>query len=147
MNYRRMLLAGLVAGVIINAGEFVLNGVVLAGSMVQDMTRHNLVMAPWAMAFYVLMGFALGFGLAWLYVSIRPRYGAGFGTALIAAAALWTIGYILPTLGMLALGFGEATTYLWGLAWEAAELVIASTVAGALYREGAATATQAVPAP
>jgi hypothetical protein len=142
MNYKRILLAGVIAGLIINLSEFLLNGVVLAGQMEADLTRHNLVSAPWAMTAYVIMGFVSGFFLAWCYAAIRPRFGAGFGTALVAATALWTVGYVLPTVGILAVGLGRPTSYLLALVWAAVEVVIAAGAAGYLYREAEAPAVQ-----
>ena len=147
MNYKRILLGGLVAGVIINASEFVLNGVVFAKQMQADLTRHNLVMASWAMPAYVIMAFCFGLFLAWIYAAIRPRFGPGLGTAVVAAAVVWGVGYVLPTIGLLAIGMGDATTYVIALIWGAAELVLAGIVAAYLYREGespAATRAAAV---
>ena len=147
MNYKRILLGGLVAGVIINASEFLLNGVVLATQMQADLARHNLTMAGWAMPFYVLMAFVLGLALAWIYAAIRPRFGAGFRTSLIAAAVVWSLAYVLPTVGLLAMGAGDTSSYLLALVWGAAELVIAAAVAGYFYHELEAPATQTAPAP
>ena len=143
MNYKRILLGGLVAGVIINASEFVLNGVVFAKQMQTDLTQHNLVMASWAMPAYIVMAFCFGLALAWVYAAVRPRFGAGFGTALIAAATVWILAYALPTLGLLAVGMSEPSTYIIALIWGAAELVIAGAVAAYLYREGEASAPTA----
>jgi hypothetical protein len=135
MNYKRILIGGLVAGVIINISEFILNGVVLADSMTEEMARLNLTFASWAMPMYVVMAFAWGFFLAWGYAALRPRFGAGAGTALIAAAVLWTVGYVLPSLSVLAMGLGQGGTYAIALAWGAVEVVVAALAAGYLYRE------------
>ncbi len=138
MNLKRILLGGLLAGVIVNASEFLMNGVVLAKQMQADMAKHALVMASWAMVGFVLMAFVYGFALAWLYAAFRPRFGQGFGTALIAAATVWTLSYVMPTVMMLAIGMGSSSTAL-TLVWGAAELVIAGAVAGAVYREAEAS--------
>ncbi len=140
MNLKRILLGGLLAGVIVNASEFLMNGVVLAKQMQADMAKHALVMASWAMVGFVLMAFVYGFALAWLYAAFRPRFGQGFGTAMIAAATVWTLSYVMPTVMMTAMGMGSPSAAL-SLVWGAAELVIAGAVAGAVYRE-----TEASPA-
>lgn len=142
MNYKRIFLGGLVAGVIINASEFLLNGVVLANQMQAELARHNLVMASWAMPAFVIMALVYGFALAWLYAAIRPRFGAGFTTALIAAAIVWLLAYLLPTVGLFAMGEGSAAGYSMAVLWGAAELVIAGAVAGYLYREVAAAGAE-----
>jgi hypothetical protein len=146
MNYRRILVGGLLAGVIVNASEFLLNGVVMAKQMQADMAKHALVMAGWAMAGFVIMAFIFGLALAWLYAAFRPRFGQGFRTALVAAATVWTLSYLLPTTQMMAMGMGDSPGYLLALVWGAVELVIAGAVAGYLYREvEAAPAATAVP--
>ena len=135
MNYRRILLGGLLAGVLINASEFLLNGVVLAEQMSADMERMGLTFASWAMPAYVLMAFTYGLFLAWLYAALRPRFGQGPHTAVIAAAALWVAAYLLPTVSFLAMGIGSTGSYGLALVWGAAELVLAALLAGYFYRE------------
>jgi len=135
MNWKRILLGGLLAGVIINASEFLLNGVVLADQMSADMDSMGLQFTGWAMPAYVIMAFVYGLFLAWLYAAIRPRYGQGPATAMCAAAALWVAAYLLPTIGFLAMGIGSFGPYVLALVWGAVELVIAALLAGYLYRE------------
>jgi hypothetical protein len=135
MNYRRMLLGGLLAGVLICASELLLNGVVLADQMAAEMARTGLQYASWAMAAYVVMAFAYGQFLAWFYAAIRPRFGQGPRTAVIAAAGLWLMAYLLPSIGYLAMGAGPAGAFAIGLVWGAAELVLAALLAAYCYRE------------
>jgi hypothetical protein len=135
MNWKRILLGGLLAGVVINASEFLLNGVVLADEMAADMERLGLQFASWAMIAYVAMAFVYGLFLAWLYAALRPRFGPGGRTALVAAAALWVAAYLLPTVGFMAMGVGGGSAYAVSLVWGAAELVIAALLAGYMYRE------------
>ena len=135
MNWKRILLGGLLAGVVINVSEFLLNGVVLAEQMEADMARMGMQFASWAMAAFVVMAFIYGLFLAWCYAAIRPRYGQGARTALITAGALWVVAYLLPSVGFLAMGVGSAGTYGLSLVWGAVELVIAALLAGYLYRE------------
>ena len=135
MNYRRVILGGLLAGVFINASEFVLNGMVLAEQMEADMQSAGLAFASWAMPAFVVMGFVWGLFLAWCYAAIRPRYGKGGRTALIAAAALWVVGYLMPSVSFLAMGVGSTSNYALSLVWGAAEVVIAAVLAGYFYQE------------
>jgi hypothetical protein len=135
MNYKRILIGGLAAGVIINLSEFLLNGVVLREAAEAEMARLNLVYAGWAMPMYVVMAFAWGFFLAWAYAALRPRFGAGPGTALVAAAVLWTVGYVFPSMSVLAMGLGTGSMYAIALAWGAVEVILAALAAGYLYRE------------
>jgi len=135
MNYRRMLLGGLLAGVLICASEFVLNGVVLAAQMEAEMARTGLQYASWSMPAYVVMTFVYGLFLAWFYAAIRPRFGPGPRTAVIAAAGLWLVAYLLPSIGFLAMGIGPAGTFAIALVWGAVELALAALLAAWYYRE------------
>ena len=88
INMGRVLIGGLLAGLIINFGEFILNGVLLAEEMNAAMAALNKPpINPGMIVWFVLFGFGLGFMLVWVYAAIRPRFGAGIKTAICAAAA------------------------------------------------------------
>ena len=78
VNFGRVLLGGLVAGLVMNIGEFLLNGVVLAKQM-EDVFRRFNVTPPGGSFFVVaiLMTFVLGIFLVWLYALIRPVWVRG----------------------------------------------------------------------
>ena len=91
MNYGRVILGGLVAGLVLNIGEFVLNGVILHKAMVEWASLHNLPAEPAPLFMPVAIGltFVLGIVLVWLYALIRPRMGPGPKTAIVAALVMW----------------------------------------------------------
>jgi peptidoglycan/LPS O-acetylase OafA/YrhL len=83
---------------------------------------------------YVIMDFVLGMLLAYTYAAMRPRFGAGPKTSIIAAVVLWIFAGIISAnyliMGMMSQG-------LW---WSVAIgylvcLIIATLVAGAVYKE------------
>ena len=39
----------------------------------------------------------------WLYAAIRPRYGPGPKTALLAGLTVWLVGWLIPTLSAIPL--------------------------------------------
>ncbi len=53
---------------------------------------------------WMLWGFAWGIAAVWLYAAIRPRYGAGAGTAVRAGLAAWFFSYLLMTVAMTNMG-------------------------------------------
>jgi hypothetical protein len=55
-----------------------------------------------------LIGLAYGILMVWLYVAIRPRYGAGPKTAALAGLAAWAIGTLLPNAGLWTAGVFRA---------------------------------------
>jgi hypothetical protein len=141
INMGRVVLGGLVAGLIINISEFVLNAVVLAQDLADALARRNLpTVGGSAIAMFVVLGFVLGIATIWLYAAIRPRYGAGPRTALCAGAAVWFFAYLYPALGMYVMGMFPGRLMWIGMIWGLVEVLIASVAGAALYREGAAPA-------
>ncbi len=135
INWTRVILGGLVAGVIINIFEFVLNGVILAKDMEAAMTALGRQVGGSALAMFTVWGFLVGIFAIWLYAAIRPRYGAGPKTALCAGAAVWGLGYLLASVTPIALHLFPRRLMAIGLAVGLVEVLV-GTVAGAwLYRE------------
>jgi len=89
INWTRVILGGLVAGLIINVFESVLNGVILAKDMETAISALGRQMGYDALAMFIAWGFLVGIFAIWLYAAIRPRYGAGPKTAACAGAAVW----------------------------------------------------------
>lgn len=138
INLARVVLGGLLAGLVIDIGEAALNGGVLAADMEAAITRLNLPpVGGSAMAAFMVMGFALGIAAVWLYAAIRPRFGAGVNTALCAGAAVWFLAYVYPSIGFALMGLFPTRVIVIGIVWGLGEILLA-TVAGAwLYREPA----------
>ena len=136
INYGRVILGGLLAGVLLNIGEFLLNAVVLADQMKAFNAEHNFK-EPGAsfMVMAVVLTFVLGIVLVLLYASIRPRFGAGVKTAIIACLFAWFCLYFYMGV-FFAMLFGIPTgTCILTMVWGLVEYGVA-TVAGAwLYKE------------
>jgi hypothetical protein len=77
-----------------------------------------------------------------LYAAIRPRFGAGAKTAVLAALAVWFLAVPTALLGLLPMAFfGRKFALVWALL--AAIPVIVGGLAGAwLYRESPASGAQ-----
>jgi len=135
INWTRVILGGLVAGLIINVFESVLNGVILAKDMEVAISALGRQMGGGALAMFIAWGFLVGIFAIWLYAAIRPRYGAGPKTALCAGAAVWGLGYLLASVTPLALHLFPRRLMAIGLAVGIVEVLV-GTLAGAwLYRE------------
>ncbi|PYT29007.1 MAG: hypothetical protein DMG57_13100 [Acidobacteria bacterium] len=135
INWNRVMLGGLIAGVIINIFEFVLNGVVLAKDMEVAMTALGRQVGGSALAMFTVWGFLVGIFAVWLYAAIRPRYGAGAKTALCAGAAVWSLGYLLAAVTPLALHLFPRHILAIGLAVGLVEVLVGTLVGAWLYRE------------
>lgn len=145
INTARVIIGGIVAGFVINVGEYALNMFVVKAQMEEAIARLNLPpVSGSAIGVFVTMGFALGIAAIWLYAAIRPRYGAGPGTALCAGAAVWFFAYLFPGIGYSAMGMFPTSLTVTGLAWGLGELLIGTLAGAALYQEQGSTAAARV---
>jgi MFS family permease len=136
INIGRWLLGGVVAGVILNVGEWLLNGVVLAKQMTDYMTQHNFPQPTGsAIGVAMAMTFVLGFVMILGYAAIRPRFGPGPKTAIIAALFTWFGVAVYPNVIGAAFGFIPTNVLLLVLGWALVEYTIAALVGAALYKE------------
>jgi glucan phosphoethanolaminetransferase (alkaline phosphatase superfamily) len=136
INFGRVILGGLLAGLLLNIGEFLLNAVVLADQMKAFNAQHNFAEPGTSfMIMAVVLTFVLGIVMVLGYASIRPRFGPGVKTALIASLFAWFGLYFYMGL-FFAVLFGISTgTCVMTMVWGLVEYAIA-TVAGAwLYKE------------
>lgn len=136
INLARVLVGGVVAGLAINIGEFILNMFVLQAEMDAMVARLNLppIAGPQIVVFTLLV-FALGIGTVWLYAAIRPRFGAGLRTALCAGAAVWFFSYLYPTVASVAMGMFPAGTATIALVWGLVEILAGAALGAWLYQE------------
>jgi hypothetical protein len=136
INWTRVILGGLVAGVVINVFESVLNGVVLAKDWEAAMAAIGKPpMAGNQIAVFVLWGFVVGIFAVWFYAAIRPRYGAGPKTALCAGLAVWFLGYLLASVAPIVLDLFPARVMVVGLAVGLVEILAATLLGARLYQE------------
>jgi len=136
INVGRVLLGGLVAGLVINAGEFLLNGILLRPHIEADMKRMNLT--PPGAGFGLLavaLTFIFGMAAVLLYALIRSRLGAGPKTALVIALVLWFCVYAYSgTVNMMLISV-PSKLILMILAWGLVEYPLGVLAGAALYKE------------
>ncbi len=128
INFGRVIFGGLVAGVILNLGETVLNGIILAKDMADFFKRSFYVIA---IAITLVLGIVIVLG----YAAIRPRFGAGPKTAIIAALFAWFGVYVYQNVIALGLGMVPPKLVVIALAWGLVEYIVATMVGAALYGE------------
>lgn len=145
INLGRVALGGLLAGVVLNVLEFVLNEPILGDQWAAAMESLGRV-APegaGAMIGYIIWNFLMGIALVWFYAAVRPRFRPGPKTAVFTGLAVWFVVWFLGFGGTLLAGMFPTNLVVITLIWELFEVPIA-TVAGAwLYQEGGAPAPAA----
>ena len=145
INTKKVIIAGLAAGVVLAILDFIMNGFLFADRMMAEMNAFKPGMGDVmkemdtnTMIGFIIMDLVIGMLLAYTYAAMRPRFGAGAKTAIIAAMILWIFGTIVSTNYLV---MGLMSKGLWwtlGLAYLVC-LIITALVAGALYSEEGTT--------
>ena len=139
INWGKVFLGGLLAGVVINVGEYLFHAVLFKNEVAEMMRSLGkdpaAVMTGNAIVIWNILGFLTGIGAVWGYAAIRPRFGAGAKTAAIAGVAVWYFSRFLGAIGEMNMGIASQKMIMTGLVWGLVEMIIA-TIAGAwAYKE------------
>lgn len=138
MNGGRVLLGGLVAGVLVLASGVLLGHGVLGEEYVRAFASHRAAPAgAGVIAKNTAIRLGLGFVAIFLYAAMRPRFGPGPRTALIAAVTVWLIAYLPYTATLVDFGILTGWRTPVSLAWTLAEISIGTLAGAAIYRERA----------
>ena len=140
MNWNRVILGGLLAGLVINICEFLVDGLLLGDQWTASMTRLGKPpMGAGANAAFLLGGFLVGLYALWLYATLRPRLGPGPRTAAITGIAVWILGSLFASIGPVAMHLFPYHLMGIGLVLALIEIVAGTVIGAALYKEPAAT--------
>jgi len=137
INFRGVILGGIVAGIVGDILGYLVDGVMLGPSWAVAMTALgiNEVSMTQTVAFNVI-GLVFGIFTVWLYAAIRPRCGAGPKTAVYAGLAAWVAGVLLPNAGFMgAAGLFPARLTVMTTAGGIVEWVVAALAGASLYKE------------
>ncbi len=134
MNWARVMVCGLLAGVVWTLLPAISTW--FLGADFNAAVGGNKVFAPSAGLFAFLFSLNLlgGIWAVWLYAAIRPRYGAGAKTAVLAGFAWWFVSS-LADWTWVSLGFVPVTAFIWLSAIAIPELILAAFVGAWLYKE------------
>ena len=136
INYAGVLKGGIAAGVVMNISEIILNVPVAGAQMNKELAARNLAPVTESQGVvFVVITLLLGIATVWLYAAIRPRFGAGPGTAICAGLVVWALSYLYTAITMGVLGINSMGVVVLVVVWTAIEMIIAAAVGGYLYRE------------
>ena len=137
INLGRVILGGLLAGVVINLIEGIMNGVVFAKQWAEVMTGLGKAAAPSVKQIVALnvWGFVLGILTVWLYAAIRPRFGSGPRTAICAGVTVWFLAQAMGTAIPVFFHIYTVSLALSAVSIELVEMLIASVAGAYLYKE------------
>jgi hypothetical protein len=125
------------AGLVINISEYVLNTYVIADDSAAMLERFGLPqMGMHQVGVFLVMTFILGIIMVFTYAAMRPRFGAGAKTAIIAAVTLWPVS-LVGTIVDGVLGIVPQDMLHVVVVWSLVEMVIGSVAGAWVYKEAA----------
>ncbi|MGB6743357.1 MAG: hypothetical protein WBE38_06820 [Terracidiphilus sp.] len=139
INLGRVIIAGLVAGIVSDILGYVVDGVLLAPRWAAGMKAlgHGEFTSSQVILFNIL-GLVSGIVLIWVYAAIRPRFGAGPKTAICAGIVVWVISVLIPNLGFMWFsGLFSRHLTVFTTAGGLVEIVVGALAGAALYKEAA----------
>lgn len=132
-------MGGLLAGLLLNVGEAVLHGVVLAGPTEAALGAlgHPPTGSGANIAALVLLTFVQGVVGVWLYAVMIPRFTPGFGSGLFAGLVVWFLSAVYAGIYLHAglAGLLPVNVVWLPVAWEFVEYPLAIAIGAALYKE------------
>jgi hypothetical protein len=139
INMARVVIGGIVAGIVADVLGYLVDGVLLARQWNDAMkalghANFSLNQIIW----FNVLGLVSGIALIWVYAAIRPRFGAGVKTAVFAGLAVWVLSSLLPNLGFMWIGslYSHQLTVMTTLGG-VVEIVVGAIAGAALYKESA----------
>jgi hypothetical protein len=137
INTGRALLGGLVAALIIDLIEGVINGVVLKAdwaAAMQAIGKSGDVSAG-AIVIYNIVGALEGIMGVWLYTALISRYGAGSITAAKAGLVVWALASVFPNMLWLPSGIISGSLMGYAVFADFLAIMLGVTMGALLYRE------------
>jgi hypothetical protein len=133
-----VILSGLAAGVVANLLDYVIGMYILAEDMAANATRRNLDLVAMSgtpvVVTWVIVDFLYALTIAFTYAAIRPRFGPGPKTAVIAALIPWA-SICMVMFGLSVTGYWPLDFFLKNTIFSAVVALAIGLTAGALYKE------------
>ena len=143
INYGRVVLGGLAAGVVANVCDVFISVYLMADDL-QRMTRRlnldwEVVNGPAVLVTWAIVDFLYATLIVWTYAAIRPRFGPGPKTAVVAGLVPYAATTIVLS-GFQSMGIFTLDSFVKNAALSLVTAVLAGLVGGAIYKENAPTA-------
>jgi hypothetical protein len=138
INASMVVAGGVVAALIFFVGDAIVNGTLLKAQWSEALKVVGMSSADEAFhhpTYFAVHDLLKSLIAVWLYAAIRPRFGSGPRTAVIAGIAVWALVLPVPMIGLLPMRF---LSLKFAATWSILALVpiVAGTIAGAwVYRE------------
>jgi hypothetical protein len=136
INLGRVLIGGLVAGVVANAGDFLVNRYILAEDGEQLVQRLNLdpQKVGASSTTWTVVDFFYGILLVFTYAAMRPRLGPGPRTAIISGLTLY-LAITIVLMGFMSMGMFVQDAFMRSAGLQLVIALAASVSGAAVYKE------------
>lgn len=135
INVKSVIVGGLVAGLVLNVIDYLVYGMWLAPDLNAALQSAGKKSADSLIPLFVLLDFIYGIVLVYIYAAIRPRFGAGPGTAVHAGLIVWMIAALLHAVGEAPFGLLPMWLYTIGTLVGLVEFPLATVAGAKFYRE------------
>lgn len=137
INWKSVIIGGLVAGLVLNVVDYIFWGVLFAKDFRASLEAIGRPPADSLVPLFIVLDFLYGIALVYLYAAIRPRFGPGPRTAVYAGLIMWVIAGLLHAIGEGPLGFLPMRLYLVGVVVGLVLMPIAAVAGARFYAEPA----------
>ena len=138
INTGKVITAGLLAGLVFNLFDMVFNFTLLASDMTEMINRLHLdpaLATDFSKAIpFIVVDFILGLVVVWTYAAMRPRFGPGPMTAILAGAVPW-VAITAVMYSFTAIGIFGAGMFLKSTCLSVITMGVGSVVGGWAYKE------------
>ena len=138
INTGKVILGGLAAGVVANALDYLIQGVLMAEESAANAQRLGLNMqqlnSTSMMVTWIVIDFIYGLIIAFTYAAIRPRFGPGPKTGAIAGIIPWA-AICVVFFGLASSGLFTMNSYVKQSVLTLGVAIAAGLTAGKLYSE------------
>ena len=137
IKFGRVILGGLLAGLIINAGEYLLNVVLLGREWDSLMTSLNRpVVGGMGIVMFNIATFLFAIAMVLLYTKLRPQFQSWKKSAFKAAFFAWFFAYVIGFGWSYIMTIFTAQIYFTTLIWSLFEVSLASLAGAWVYKRG-----------
>jgi hypothetical protein len=136
INLARVLIGGIVAGIVANAGDYLVNQVILVEDGTQLVQRLNLdrVQVEGSATTWIVVDFLYGILLVFAYAAMRPRFGPGPTTAVVSTLTLY-LAITVVLVGFMSMGMFVPDAFMRSAGLQLVIALAAGLSGAAVYKE------------
>ena len=137
INLGRVIVGGVVAGLVMDILGYIVDGVILNGRWTVANQHLGFGATTGGQIIgYNLLGLVTGLIAIWFYAAAKPRLGTRYRTALNVSLAIWMVAFVVPNASFMYVGGLYPHDLMVFTTLGALVEVLAGTMLGAqLYRE------------